>query len=118
MKALYLERQKKTFKIPHTEPGVMHLDYVLVPIGYSYNAELAKAKKGDTLRLFDGGEYPIVAVRKLKLAKAETDLLCRMRYGISIKGALTRWKMNAKMEGHGERAISYEECLWIVYDNQ
>lgn len=108
-------RIKKTFKINHTEPGEFRLGYILLPVGYSYNAAIAQAKKGDTLRLFDGGEYPILVVRKMKMKDPNTDILCRMRYGITLKGALMRWKNNARLEGHGSQVVSEDECLWIIY---
>lgn len=111
------KRQKKIFKIAHIYPGDFHLDYVVLPVGYSYNADIATAKRGDTLRLFDGGEYPIFAVRRIRLDKPEADILCRMRYGITAKGCMVRWKMNARLEGHGEKVISEEECLWVVYEH-
>lgn len=109
------KRQKKTFKTTHMEPGPLHLDFIILPVGYSYNADIAAAKKGDTIRLADGGEYPIFAVRKVSTDKPYADMLCRIRYGITLKGAMMRWKMNARLEGHGEKAISEDECLWVVY---
>ena len=108
-------RQKKTFKVLHEPAGPMHLDFIVLPVGYSYNAGIASAKKGDTLRLGDGSEYEIVTVRRIPTNKPDADLLCRIRYGITLKGALMRWKMNAKIEGHGEKAISEDECLWVVF---
>lgn len=110
------QRQKKTFKIAHMEPGAFRLGYILLPVGYSYNTDIAKAKKGDVIRLFDGGKYEIFSVRKLRLDKPGTDILCRMRYGITIKAAIMRWKMNARLEGHGDKVVSDEECLWVVYE--
>lgn len=110
-----LKRQKKTFRIPHLEPGEFRLGYVVLPVGYAYNADIAKAKKGDTLRLFEGEEYKIFAVRRICLNKPEADILCRMRYGITAHACLMRWQLNAKLEGHGEKAVSEDECLWVIY---
>ena len=112
-----VRRTKKIFRAKHAEPGEFRLGYILLPVGYSYNADIAQAKKGDTLRLFDGGDYPILVVRRLKMKDPNTDILCRMRYGITLKGALMRWRTNAKMEGHGSQAVSEDECLWIIYAN-
>ena len=111
-------RRKKIYKPNHTESGAFRMDYILLPMGYAYNTEYLEAKKGDIIRLFNGGEYEIYAIRRLKINKAETDILCRMRYGISIKGALSRWKMNAKLEGHSAKAVSTEECLWVIYEER
>lgn len=115
MKSL-ITRQRKTFKIPHSEPGDFRLGYILLPVGYMYNKAIAGAKTGDILRLFDGGSYRILSVRKISLQKIDTELLCRIRYGITLKAALMRWQINAKMEGHGEKAVSKEECLWVIYE--
>lgn len=111
-------RRKKIFEPKHTEPGIFRLDYILLPIGYAYNTEYLEAKAGDTLRFFNGTDYDICAVRRLKIKSAETDILCRMRYGITIKGALMRWKENARLEGHSPQVISTEECLWVVYETR
>jgi len=112
---MQLTTRVKRLRINHTEPGEFNLGYVLLPLGYAYNQDVASAKKGDMLVFFDGPAYPIYAVRKIKISSPDADILCRMRYGITIKGALMRWKTNAKMEGHGMRAVSDEECLWVVY---
>ena len=109
-------RQKKILRISHRTPENFYLGYVLIPFGYSYNSDIAKAKQGDTLRFVDGNDFPIVAVRRIKIDSAEADLLCRLRYGITIKGALMRWQSNAKLEGHGAKVISTEECLWVVFE--
>lgn len=106
----------KTFKVAHSEPGEFRLGYILLPYGYAYNKDIANAKKGDIISIFDGGNYKIHAVRLIKIKSPECGILCRMRYGIPIAGALTRWQMNAKMEGHGMRAVSEDECLWVVYE--
>ena len=45
-----------------------------------------------------------------------TDILCRMRYGISLKGAMVRWKTNVRLEGNSSKVISDEECLMVVYN--
>lgn len=109
-------RQKRKFKLAHYEPSAFWLDYVLLPVGYSYNADVAGAKAGDVIRFFDGGEYTVLACRRIKAKSTEADLLCRMRYGISMAGAMSRWRANAQMEGHGAQAVSNTECLWIVFN--
>lgn len=97
------------------DPGVFHLDFILLPVGYSYNSEIADAKRGDVLRLADGGSHTIEFVKRIPLNKSFADMLCRIRYGITLKGAVSRWKMNARLEGHSEKAISLDECLWVVF---
>lgn len=110
------KRKQRTFRVKHDRPGDFHLGYILLPIGFAYNAEWREAKKGDILRLWDGSEYTIFAVRRVDLRKPNADILCRMRYGITIKRAIQIWQTNAKLEGHGAKAISLDECLWIIYD--
>ena len=109
------KRQKKTFKVAHLDPGDLHIDFIILPVGYVYNSNIAGAKKGDILRLGDGTEHEIFTVQRLQTNKPLADLLCRIRYGITLRGCLMRWKMNAKLEGHGEKAISQDECLMVVY---
>jgi hypothetical protein len=91
------------------------MGYILLPVGYSYNQDIASAKKGDVLIFFDGGSYTIDCVRRIDSTKPEADLLCRIRYGIPMKAAKMRWRDNLRLEGHGPKAISENECLWVVY---
>ncbi len=116
MRFLTTTRQKKIFRVQHLDPGDIHFGFILLPVGYSYNADISKAKKGDILRLVEGEDKTIICVRKIRADKPEADLLCMIRYGIRIKGAMERWKSNAKLEGHGAKAISEEECLWVIYE--
>ncbi len=111
-----VRRKSKTIKVKHYEPGVFRLDYILLPVGYSYNVAISEAKMGDKVRFFNGGLYPILAVRRLDLRNPNTELLCKMRYGITLKAAMQRWQMNAKLEGHGAKAVSEDECLWVIFD--
>lgn len=100
----------------HAVPGEFRLGYILLPMGYSYNKDIQAAKKGDTLKLMgDSKGYKIFSVRKLSLRGPDADVLCRLRYGITIKGALMRWQSNARLEGHSANVISTEECLWVIY---
>lgn len=110
--------KKKVFKAKHLEPGEFQLGYILLPIGYSYNSEWAKAKKGDIIRFHDGGSYKIRNIRYVKVRGGLADLLSRIRYGVSIDGCIQRWKANAKLEGNASWAVSNEECLWVVYEKE
>ena len=111
-----VKRKQRTYRVKHYEPGEFRLNYILLPVGYSYNAAISQAKIGDKVRFFDGGLYPIVSIRRLNLHSVNADILCKMRYGITLKAAMQRWQMNAKLEGHGTKAISEDECLWVIYD--
>lgn len=106
----------KIFKVTHAEPGEQLWDYILLPYGYSYNRDYLSFKEGDKIKLFNGGKYNIKSVSKIKIQEAYADALCRMRYGVGIKYAFSRWKSNAILEGHGAKALSDEECLLVCYE--
>ena len=107
----------KIFKPSHAEPGSFWLDYILLPYGefYSKTRDLLSAKKGDVLRYFNGGEYPIDSVHLITQDRV-CDVLCRMRYGISIVAALRKWRDNARIEGNGPNVISDKQCILVVLD--
>lgn len=109
-----VKSQRRIFRVQHSEPGDFQLDYILLPCGYSYNTEIARAKKGDKIRWLAGEDWTIFCVRRIKLLCPDTDILCRMRYGITIQGALMRWQAAAQIAGHGKNAISTDECLWVI----
>ena len=111
-------RRKRILRVNHAEPGEFRLNYILLPAGYAYEKQYKDIKKGDTLRLFDGGDYTIYSIRKIKLNKPEADILCRMRYGVTILRVLQIWQSNALMEGHGKKAVSEEDCFWVVYGEE
>ena len=108
--------RKKVFKANHLNPGDMVLDFIILPIGYSYNSEWRKAKRGDIIRMHDGTEYKIYCVRIVKVRGGLAGLLCRMRYGFTLRGCMQRWKYNARLEGNAGSAVSDDECLWVVYE--
>ena len=109
-------RRKKTFRAKHNMPGDFQLDYILLPYGYAYNSEWQEAKYGDTIRFWDGEDRRIFSVRKLKIKSPEADILSRLRYGITMKGTLARWKSNARLEGNLGRAVSDDICFWVIFD--
>ena len=109
-----VKTQRRIFRVQHSVPGDFQLDYILLPCGYAYNSDISKAKKGDKIRWLAGEDWTIYCVRKIKLLCPETDILCRMRYGITIQGALMRWHAAAQIAGNGTDAISKDECLWVI----
>ena len=111
-----LPTRKKVFRANHLGPGDFALDYILLPIGYSYNSDWLRAKRGDFIRMHDGMDHKLFCVRIIKVRGGLADLLCRMRYGITFRGCMQRWKRNVQLEGHATTAISEDECLWIVYE--
>lgn len=109
-------RIQKKIRIAHAEPGDIRLGFVLLPVGYSYNTQIAEAKKGDILRFVDGNDYHIFSVLRLKTASAIAKQLCLIRYGITLEGAIMRWRNNARLEGHGMNVVSNDECLLVTYE--
>ena len=110
------ERIPKKIKLAYAAPGDIRLGFILLPVGYAYNIDIASAKKGDIIRFVDGDDYQVFNVLRLKLKSPITKMLCLIRYGITIDGALMRWRNNAKMEGHGINVVSDEECLFVTYE--
>lgn len=111
-------RQKKKYEIIGSEPIGVKMDYILQPIGYSYNRDISEAKKGDTILFSDGKSYKIFAVRRIKLTSALADILCQMRYGVTIKKMLQIWQQDAMMLGHGRSVVSLDECIFITYNKE
>lgn len=107
---------RRIFRPNHEEPGAFCLDYILLPYGafYRKTSGLLDAKTGDTLRFFNGPEYPIESVMLIKCDRL-CDFLCRMRYGISWDAALKIWQRYAVMEGNGKDVLSTEECFLVIF---
>lgn len=105
------------FKPMHTLAGPMHLDFILLPCGYTYNREYLEAKAGDILQFVDGEQRAISMVVKIPLT-AEADALCRIRYGKSLLAVKSMWKEDALILGHGIQAVSDDECLMVVYETK
>lgn len=111
-----LKRTQKKIRIAHAEPDDIRLGFILLPVGYSYNTQIAEAKKDDILRFVDGNDHKIFSVTRLKTGSAVAKQLCLIRYGITLEGALMRWRNNAKLEGHGTNVVSNDECLLVTYE--
>lgn len=108
--------EKRIFKPAHSDPGDFFLDYILLPYGAFYKtAEFLSAKKGDIIRLFNGGEF---AVESTSLVEGERlcEQLCRVRYGIGWRTAFRRWLSYARMEGNGKDILSPDKCIMIVFN--
>lgn len=109
-------RIPKKIRLAHAEPGDIRLGFILLPVGYAYNSDIANAKKGDIIRFSDGEDHLVFNVLRLKLKSPVAKTLCLIRYGITLDGALMRWRNYAKMEGHGINVVSDEECLLVTYE--
>lgn len=118
-----MEVNKKTakrikFRAFHDTPRDFHADYILLPLGYSYNRDFLSAKEGDLIKFGDGKVYSLLRVGILSLKNPATEGLCFARYGITLRKALQIWRTNAFAQGYGRNAVSDEECLIIIYGKE
>ena len=110
--------KKKYYKVFHDTPRDFHADYILLPLGYSYNREFLSVSEGTLLKFGDGKVYNMLKSGILDLRNPATEGLCFARYGITLRKALQIWKTNAFAQGYGRNAVSDEECLIIVYGKE
>ena len=110
-------RPSKTFSVQHQEPRGSWLGYILLPYGdfYKPTKEIARAKQGDVIRFYHGGEYRIERVMKIPQDDV-CDMLCRVMYGIPWSLALKKWQSYAVIDGNDKDVISSDYCLWVIYD--
>lgn len=108
--------ERKTYSVQHLDPKGLWLNYILLPYGefYDQTAQISKAKKGDILRFFQGGDHEIERV--LKIPQDDfCDMLCRIVYGIPLRMAIQKWQSYAVLEGNDRNVISSDYCLWVIY---
>ena len=110
--------KSKYHKVFHDTPGDFHADYILLPLGYSYNREFLSVSEGGLLKFGDGKVYPLLRVDVLSIKNPATEGLCFARYGITLRKALQIWRTNAFAQGYGRNAVSDEECLIIIYGKE
>lgn len=109
---------KKHYKIGCEEPkGELQSNFVLLPIGYIFNADLLNCQRGDTITFVDGGKYRVIYAKKMPIDELSASL-CIMRYGFSIDYWLELWKEMVKYGGNNKNAISDSECLLIIYGKE
>lgn len=113
------KEKRRTFSPAHAEPGDFSLDFILLPYGefYKKTRGILEAKRGDTLRFFNGPQYEIDSVSLIPADKA-CDALCRMRYKIPLVAFFKRWEEYATLEGHGKDVISKSKCIFLVYEKK
>lgn len=81
---------------------------------YGQTSNIKKAKKGDIIRFFQGGDYEIERVMKIPQDDF-CDMLCRIVYGIPLRIAMRKWQSYAVLEGNDKNVVSSEYCLWVIY---
>lgn len=111
--------KRRVFKPKHEVPKDPFLDYIILPYGefYKDTKGFLEAKTGDILRFFNGPEFEIESVMKIRCDRL-CDMLCRMRYGVSWNAVLARWQRYATLDGSGKQIISTEECIMVVYGKE
>lgn len=111
------EKRRKTYNAFHDFPDNYWAGFILLPYGnfYEKTKVFVSAKKGDTLRFFNGPEFPIEKVLLIDCDEL-CDALCSMRYGVPWSKALETWKRYARMEGHDAAVLSSYKCLIVFYD--
>lgn len=109
-------RKTKIFKPAHEEPGRFRLNYIMLPYGefYQKTKVFLDAKRGDTLRFFNGPDVQIDSVHLIECDKV-CDQLCRMRYGITWEKALRVWTRYAVLEGNSKDILSKRECILVFF---
>ena len=114
-----MAEKSKIYAPNHAFPQDLFYDFILLPYGlyYAKTSSFLNAKKGDTLRFFNGPERRIENVSLLQDAKT-IDLLCRIRYGIPWESAFQRWLSYAILEGNGKDIIVKDKCIIILYDTE
>ena len=111
--------RKKIYRPAHEKPKEMWMDYILLPYGEFYNntKKFLDAKRGDTLRFYNGPDVIIDKVMIIEDARV-CDILSRMRYGLSWDKAFEKWLRYARLEGNGRDVLSSNKCIMITYDAQ
>lgn len=111
-----MENQSKIYEVQHLEPRGTWLNFIILPYGeyYKQTREIAKAKKGDILRFFQGKDYTIERVMKIRQDDF-CDMLSRIAYGIPWKLALKKWQSYAVLTGSDRGVINSDYCLWVIY---
>ena len=107
----------KIYSVQHLEPRGCWLGFILLPCGEFYKPTLsiAKARKGDIIRFYNGADRFIERV--LRIPQDDyCDMLCRIVYGIPLKMAMKKWQSYAVLEGNNKDVISSDFCLWVIYD--
>ena len=110
--------KNKYHEVFHDTPRDFHADYILLPLGYSYNRGYLGFHEGDFLKFGDGKVYRFLRADVLDMRKPKAEGLCFMRYGITLRKALQIWRTNAFAQGYGRNAVSDEECLIIFYGEE
>lgn len=107
--------KRKYYKVFHDTPRDFHADYILLPLGYTYNREFLSVSEGSLLKFGDGKVYPLLRCGVLEIDNPATEGLCFARYGITLRKAMKLWKTNALAQGYGVNAVSDDECLILIY---
>lgn len=111
--------REKTFSPDHSDPGAFWKDFILLPYGefYEKTKSFLEAKKGDSLRFFNGDIVKVYCVTIIDDERL-CDILCRIRYGAPWEMVLSKWTRYARMEGYGKDVFSKSKIIMIVFDRK
>lgn len=110
--------EKKVFKLFHSKPQEPHGDYIILPVGYTYNRELLKIKAGDIIEFSDGKRHTVIKAGLIDAKSSAAEALCYIRYGISLTRALQIWKNRVTVLGYGANSINEDECIILTYGKE
>ena len=108
----------RTVKVAHDIGGEDRLSFVLFPVGFRYNRELAELRKGDIMVFLDKSEHYVRGVCRLSLRSALAEHLCWLRYGFGIERAITLWRERLLLGKQDVKVMSNDECLIVFYEKE
>lgn len=108
----------KRVKVAHDIGGEDKLSFVLFPIGFMYNRDLASLRKGDIMVFLDKSEHYVRGVCRVSLKSALIEYLCWMRYGFGIDRAIELWRERLRIGKQDVKVMSNDECLIVFYESE
>lgn len=112
-----VERVRKV-NVAHDIGGEDRLSFVMFPVGFRYNRELAELRKGDIMVFLDKSEHYVRGVCRLSLRSALAEHLCWLRYGFGIERAIELWRERLRVSKQDVKVMSSDECLIVFYERE
>lgn len=91
---------------------------VMFPIGFKYNQDVQRLRRGDIIRFLDGSEHYVLGVTKLPYISAITKLLCWEIYGFSITRFIEICQDRLRVRKEDVRLMSDSECLVLFFERE
>lgn len=89
--------------------------FIILPIGTFYNADIARARRGDVVRYVDGTENTIYDMCIVRIGSSVFRNLCRLRYGCEASRVLNQWRRTAIGMGYAPDAIDGERAAVVFF---